>query len=234
MLQLSASVGICPSLYTFILGDTRKKMMSSKAISSYQERQIWAAVRKYLEQGRPGDVAHTRRVVAYGKALLDREPGNPLVVVPALILHDTGWSKVDFSDFVDAPAVDKKDTASVRLHMHHGADIAREVLEAVGWDPAEIQQIADIIAVHDAPEEIKALRNLNATLVFEADWLDKYGKASQKRYSEIFSDEGKIEELNRYLDKNKYVWFQTKTAKKLLFEITSQQNNRHSSSRNSI
>ncbi|HIJ58942.1 MAG TPA: hypothetical protein HPP41_04690, partial [Deltaproteobacteria bacterium] len=92
-------------------------MINSKSISSKQERQLWAATLKYLERGRPGDVEHTRRVVAYGKTLLDREPGNPQVVIPALIIHDTGWSKVDFSDFVDAPAVDKKDTESVRLHM---------------------------------------------------------------------------------------------------------------------
>jgi len=199
-------------------------MMKSKVISYEQERQIWAAAFKYLGRGRPGDVAHTRRVVAYGKALLDREPGNPRIVVPALILHDTGWSKVDFSDFVDAPAVDKKDTESVRLHMHHGADISREILETVGWDPAETQRIADIIAVHDAPEEIVALHNLDATLVFQADWLDKYGEASQKRYSEIFSDEGKIEELNRYLEKNKFVYFRSKAAKELLSEITSKRN----------
>ena len=198
--------------------------MSSQTISPDQERQIWAAALKYLERGRPGDVEHTRRVVAYGKALLDKEPGNPRVVVPALIIHDTGWSKVDFSDFVDAPAVDKKDTASVRLHMHHGADIAREVLEAAGWDPAVTQQIADIIVVHDAPEKIKALHNLDAALVFEADWLDKYGEASQKRYSEIFSDGGKIEELNRYLEKNKFVYFRSKAAKELLSEITSKRN----------
>lgn len=203
---------------------TRKKMMNSKAISSDQERQIWAASLKYLERGRPGDVEHTRRVVAYGKALLAKESGNPRVVVPALIIHDTGWSKVNFSDFVDAPAVDKKDTASVRLHMHHGADIAREVLEAVGWDPSVTQQIADIIAVHDDPEEIVALHNLDATLIFEADWLDKYGEASQRRYSEIFSDKGKIEELNRYLEENKFLYFRSKTAKELLSEINYKRN----------
>ncbi len=131
---------------------------------------------------------------------------------------------MDFSDFVDAPAVDKTITASVRLHMHHGADIAREVLEAAGWDPAVTQQIADIIAVHDAPEKIRALHNLDAALVFEADWLDKYGEASQNRYSEIFSDGGKIEELNRYLEKNKFVYFRSKTAKELLSDITSKRN----------
>ncbi len=195
-------------------------MITGKSISSDQERQLWAAALKYLERGRPGDVEHTRRVVAYGKTLLDREPGNPRVVVPALIIHDTGWSKVDFSDFVDAPAVDKKDTASVRLHMHHGANIAREILEAVGWDPAATLQIVDIIAVHDAPEKIRASSNLDAALVFEADWLDKYGQASQKRYYEIFSDNGKIEELNRYLEKNKFVFFRSKAAKGLLSEIT--------------
>ena len=199
-------------------------MMNSKAISSDQERQIWAASLKYLERGRPGDVEHTRRVVAYGKALLAKESGDPRVVVPALILHDTGWSKVDFSDFVDAPVVDKKDTASVRLHMYHGADIAREVLDAVGWDPAVTQQITDIIAVHDAPDKIKALHDLDATLAFEADWLDKYGEASQKRYSEIFSDEGKIEELNRYLEENKFLYFRSKGAKELLSEITYKRN----------
>jgi len=199
-------------------------MINSKSISSDQERQLWTATLKYLERGRPGDVEHTRRVVAYGKTLLAKEPGNPRVVVPALIIHDTGWSKVDFSDFVDAPAVDKKDTASVKLHMHHGADIAREILEAVGWDPTTTQQIADIIAVHDAPEKIRALHNLDAALVFEADWLDKYGQASQKRYFEIFSDEGKIEELNRYLEKNKFVFFRSKAAKGLLSEITSKGN----------
>jgi len=199
-------------------------MVNRNAISPDQERQIWTAALKYLAHSRPGDVAHTRRVVAYGKALLDREPGNPRVVVPALIIHDTGWSKVEFSDFVDAPAVDKKDTASLRLHMHHGADISRKILEALDWKPSEIQRIADIVAVHDAPEKIKDLRNLDATLVFEADWLDKYGKASQKRYSEIFSDEGKIDELNRYLEQNKFVYFRSKAAKELLFEITSKRN----------
>jgi len=200
----------------------RKKMISSKSISFDQERQLWAAALKYLERGRPGDVEHTRRVVAYGKTLLDREPGNPRVVVPALIIHDTGWSKVDFSDFVDAPAVDKKDTASVRLHMDHGAGIARKILEAVGWDPAITEQIVDIVAVHDAPEKIRASHNPDAALVFEADWLDKYGKASEKRYSEIFSDKNKIEELNRYLERNKFVFFRSKAAKRLLAEITSE------------
>ena len=199
-------------------------MMNSKAISSDQEEQIWGRVRNYLKRGRPGDIEHTRRVLAYGKTLMAKEGGNPQVVIPALILPDTGWSKVDFSDFVDAPAVDKKDTASVRLHMHHGADIAREVLETAGWDPAVTQQIADIIAVHDAPEKIRALHNLDAALVFEADWLDKYGEASQKRYSEIFSDGHKIEELNRHLEKNKFVFFRSKAAKELLSEITSKGN----------
>ncbi|MBW1868177.1 MAG: HD domain-containing protein [Deltaproteobacteria bacterium] len=197
-------------------------MTNSKSISSKQERQLWAAALKYLERGRPGDVEHTRRVVAYGKTLLDREPGNPRIVIPALIIHDTGWSKVDFSDFVDAPAVDKKDTESVRLHMDHGAGIARKVLEAVGWDPAITEQIVDIIAVHDAPEKIRASHNPDAALVFEADWLDKYGKASEKRYSEIFSDEDKIEELNGYLERNKFVFFRSKAAKRLLAEITSE------------
>jgi len=201
-----------------------KKIMTNKMVTFREEEQIWAEALKYLERGRPGDVEHTRRVVNYGKILLAKEGGEPRVVIPALILHDTGWSKVDFSDFVDAPAFAKKDTKSVRQHMRHGADIAEEILNELGWEPALIQRIAAIIAVHDAPEEIRALHDLDATLVFEADWLDKYGEASQKRYSEIFSDEDKIEELNQYLEKMKFVYFRTKAAKELLTEITSKRN----------
>ena len=185
------------------------------------EKKIWARARKHLQHGRPNDLEHTRRVVAHGKALLVNETGDLWVVIPALILHDTGWSRVDFSDFIDAPPESKKDAISTKLHMRHGADIAREILEDLNYKPGLIQRIAAIIAVHDAPDKIQALRDPNATLVFEADWLDKYGQASQKRYSLIFNDKEKIEELNWFLETNKLSWFRTKSARELLQKIVS-------------
>ena len=48
-------------------------MMSNKMVTVREEEQIWAYALRRLEQGRPGDVDHTRRVVNYGKILPAKE-----------------------------------------------------------------------------------------------------------------------------------------------------------------
>lgn len=48
-------------------------MMSNKMVTVREEEQIWAYALRRLEQGRPGDVDHTRRAVNYGKILLAKE-----------------------------------------------------------------------------------------------------------------------------------------------------------------
>jgi len=188
-------------------------------ISYVEEEQIWARSLTFLENGRPGDLEHTRSAVAYGKILLEREGGEPQVVIPTLILHDVGWSRVDFSDFIAAPAEAKKDVESVYLHMRLGAQIASGILSGLGWDTEVIQRIASIIALHDIPEEVLALNDLNATLVFEADWLDKYTPARQERYFRLVTDPSSREEIKAYLKNNKARWFRTRTAKELLDKI---------------
>lgn len=40
--------------------------------------------------------------------------------------------------------------------------------------------------------------DLNATPVFEADWLDRYGPVGRARYSRILTDLRNLEELERY------------------------------------
>ena len=63
--------------------------------------------------------------------------------------------------------------------------------------------------------------DLNVTLVFEADWLDKYGPARRERYLRIFTDQRNLEELDGYLDMNRLQWFRTRTAGELLVKIAS-------------
>ena len=190
-------------------------------ISHVEEEQIWSRAIIFLENGRPGDLEHTRSAVAYGKILLEKEGGEPRVVIPTLILHDVGWSRVDFSDFIAAPAEAKKDVESVYLHMLLGSQIASAILSDLGWDTEVIQRIASIIAVHDIPEDVLALNDLNATLVFEADWLDKYAPARQRRFFRLFTDVSSREEIKAYLENNKARWFRTRTAKELLHRIVS-------------
>lgn len=190
-------------------------------ISTEEEKRLWNRALSFLERGRPGDVEHTRAVVQNGKTLLAKEGGNPRVVIPALILHDVGWSQVDFSDFITAPAEAKKDVGSIHLHMRYGARIASDILHELHWDAALIPRITAIIAVHDLPEEIRALDDLDATLVFEADWLDKYVPQRQERYVRPVKGERAVEELREFLNMNKSQWFSTVTARELLAQIAS-------------
>ena len=47
--------------------------MSNKMVTVRDEGQIWTCSLRRLEQGRPGEADHTRRVVNYGKILLAKE-----------------------------------------------------------------------------------------------------------------------------------------------------------------
>jgi HD superfamily phosphodiesterase len=193
-------------------------------ISAREEGQIWTHAVVFLEQGRPGDLDHTRAVVANGKILLAKEGGNPRVVIPTLILHDIGWGRVDFSDFIAAPAEAKRDVESVHLHMQYGAQLASDILNHLGWDEESIRKITSIIAVHDIPEKVLALDDLDATLVFEADWLDKYVPERQNRYFGVVPDRAELKEIKEYLKGNRSRWFRTKTSGELLNRIISRRN----------
>jgi len=180
------------------------------------EKQLLQAAEPYLQNGRKGDREHTLRAVEYGKYLLEREPGDPAIVLPCLYLHDIGWSRVDYQDFVDATPAQKKNCVSLRQHMQEGAQLASGLLDKLAYDSAGRDRIVAIIAVHDEPEAVTALQDINATLVMEADRLDRYGPESIRRYQAMFGDayaawqEAKAVRLEG-LD----TWFRTKTAKAL-------------------
>jgi len=190
-------------------------------ISAREEGQLWAQAVVFLEQGRPGDLDHTRAVVANGRILLAKEGGNPRVVIPALILHDVGWGRVDFSDFINAPAEAKRDVESVHMHMRYGAQIASDILSNIRWDDEAIRKITSIIAVHDIPEKVLALDDLDATLVFEADWLDKYVPERQNRYFDVVPNRTELKEIKEYFKANRSRWFRTRTSRELLDQIIS-------------
>jgi uncharacterized protein len=159
---------------------------------------------------------HTLRAVDYGKYLLEREPGDPAIVLPCLYLHDIGWSRVDYQDFVNAAPAQKKNSVSLRQHMQEGAQLAAGILEKLAYDSTRRDRIVAIIAMHDEPEAVTAMQDINAVLVMEADRLDRYGQESIRRYQAMFGEtyaawqEAKAVRLEG-LD----TWFRTETAKAL-------------------
>ena len=145
------------------------------------------------------DEEHTLRAVEYGKILLAKEGGNLLVVIWALYLHDVGWSRVDFYDFISFPTREKRYARSLLLHMKYGSEIAKQVLERMDYDQAFTDKMVSIIAVHDAPEEFQGMEDIDATIVFEADHLDKFGAWGERRLSQMFGVQGQ-NELTEYLE----------------------------------
>ena len=140
------------------------------------ENRLKEKARPYLQKGRPDDWYDTLRAVEYGKVLLREEKGDPEVVLSALVLHDIGWSRVDFDDFVKAPPEKKKETRSLKEHMVQGAVLARVILEGVDFPKDKKELVLKIIAVHDLPEVILSLPEPEAVLVMEADRLDRFGE----------------------------------------------------------
>lgn len=182
----------------------------------FLESQLKKRVKPLLLAGRNGDWDHTLRAVAYGRRLLESEPGDPDVVVPALYLHDIGWGRVDYTDFQQAPPALKKDARSLQLHMQYGADMAWEILTEMGWNTEEARRITRIIAVHDDPDRAFAMGSPSAVLVVEADRLDRYGPDSFERYRKIFGSEAMegraFQEARQLRRDNLTAWFKTPTA----------------------
>jgi uncharacterized protein len=184
------------------------------------EKELDKAVRPYLAKGRPGDYEHTLRVVAYGKILLQHEEGEKDIVIPTLYLHDIGWSRVDFSDFTRTPLLDEKwDARSVELHMKYGAESAKCILQDLHYPEDAIQTIVSIVAIHDEPRIILNMENPSALLVFEADFLDKYGIESLQRFKKMFGEEYMenypTESLKEIMRTGLKKFFRTRTAQSI-------------------
>lgn len=132
-----------------------------------EDRAVWERAVPYL--GVRANDGHT--IYAYGiaRALVDLHPeANPGVVLPAIILHDTGWSQVDPDEVLQAIAPGGSRPDLVLRHEKEGARIATEILTELGRPDEVIAQIVTIVDGHDS--RLTAL-SLDDALVKDADKL---------------------------------------------------------------
>lgn len=170
---------------------------------------IWALAKDFLKT-RDND-AHTLYAYGIAQALVSQIPeADERIVLPAILLHDTGWSTVDEVENLEAIAPDR-DGSREHLVFHHekeGARIGREILEQVGVPEADIAQIVDIIDGHDT--RLTTL-NINDAIVKDSDkvWrvtphglrvvMDWFGLDAEqslrlcayRAYNELFTDQAK-------------------------------------------
>jgi len=108
------------------------------AMDIYQ--QIWNLALPYYRQGREGDCEHVLWLWQRAHELCMHEGVDHKVMIPFVILHDIGYCRCP-----------KENCAKIEMrmwHTRHGADIARDILNKIGYDKKASEEIIFCIANH--------------------------------------------------------------------------------------
>jgi len=135
------------------------------------EKKIYRLAERYLLTVRQDDL-HVANALDFAFRLLETASGDRDVVIPALILHDTGWSEIpeDMMARAFGPAAD---VSLTRAHEQAGARIAAEVLMQVGYNGEKAAEILQIIDGHDTRQ---VPVSLNDKIIKDSDKLTRYAK----------------------------------------------------------
>lgn len=101
----------------------------------------------------PSDVAHLSEATECARWLCEREDGDPAIVLPAIMLHDVGWSGFTADEEAAARGSSIEARTANRRHEEEGAALARRILEETEVDPDLIDVIVDIVLWHDTRSE---------------------------------------------------------------------------------
>lgn len=135
---------------------------------------VWRSI-VVESRARANDI-HLPISFAYAERLCDAHPeADALVVRVGILLHDTGWARVDEERILEEGFAGDWRRADVRFeHERHGCDIAREVLPPLGYDDDFIDRVVTIIDGHDTRP---LSRSLEDSLVRDADRLWRFTPA---------------------------------------------------------
>lgn len=135
---------------------------------------IWAAVVPET-RARSNDI-HLPISLAFAERLLAAHPrANAELVRVTILLHDTGWGRVDESRIISEGFGGDWRKADIRFqHEYQGCEIAREVLPGLGYDAEFIDAVCAIIDGHDTRAEAYSLED---ALVRDADRLWRFDHA---------------------------------------------------------
>lgn len=114
--------------------------------------------------------------LAYGERLVNAHPeAHAELVRVTILLHDTGWGRVDESRIISEGFGGDWRKAAIRFqHEEEGCVIAREVLPGLGYDSAFVEAVCAIIDGHDTRADPHSLED---ALVRDADRLWRFDHA---------------------------------------------------------
>ncbi|OGO70799.1 MAG: hypothetical protein A3H36_05015 [Chloroflexi bacterium RIFCSPLOWO2_02_FULL_71_16] len=154
--------------------------------------------------------------IAYGFALRlleEYREADEAVVLPAVILHDTGWKTIPEDQHLKAFGPKMTDPDLRRVHEVEGARIANEILTAVGYDAARREEIVAIIDGHDSRE---TAMSLNDKVVKDADKLWRFSRTAMEIDHRRFGYE--LREYFGWLERQIDDWFFTPEATRMARE----------------
>lgn len=135
---------------------------------------IWAAVVPET-RARSNDI-HLPISLAYAERLVRAHPdADADLVRVTILLHDTGWGRVDESRIISEGFGGDWRKADIRFqHEARGCEIAREVLPPLGYGAEFVEAVCAIIDGHDTRPEARSLED---ALVRDADRLWRFDHA---------------------------------------------------------
>jgi HD superfamily phosphohydrolase YqeK len=162
------------------------------------ESPIFKLARSYL-QVRNNEL-HTRNAIKFAFRLLTIYGADRVVVIPALILHDVGWSKVS-EDIIKKTRRPFPDKSLLRIHEEESLKIASDILKKVGYDASRTAEILEIIDGHDSRGEAMSI---NDQIVQDSDKLTRYAGSFRFLNRQLpMTPEEFVKSLERLIDQ----WF---------------------------
>lgn len=171
----------------------------------YEE--IYFLAKPYLNT-RKNDI-HVVISYHFAMRLLEEEPGDPEIVIPAIICHDLGWIKLTEELQLKAfgPGFDPD---LRRVHEVEGVKLARGVLNCVSYNQEKLPEILDIIDGHDS--RLEAISDSDK-IVKDADKLFRCTATGLAIDAERFGKT--LDDHKQWTADHVESWFLTPTGKRL-------------------
>ena len=124
-------------------------------------------------QDKRDDKGHAENVTYFALKLIDYLRGNREIIIPAAILHDTGWSQMTKKELGQFYLPNWKDfePALRKRHQEEGLKVANRLLEDIEYPEEHLWDIFEIISQHDTREGFISKED---GLVRDADKLWRY------------------------------------------------------------
>lgn len=134
------------------------------------DKEIWEKARVYLDVRNNDE--HTLVAYQIARKLLEYYPeANAEVVLPAILLHDTGWKKVPQDKLMSSFGINKKYPELLIQHEKEGAALATEILKSLGYSASVGDPVSQIIDGHDSTLDA---RHIEDAVVKDADKLWRF------------------------------------------------------------